>query len=180
MKFSKWMAILVVVTLTTTVSSSQEAPKPHPGGHIHKLGPPSKTLTVTIDGKTKQFTMAELEAMPQENVTVFDKKANRDMVWSGPSLTTVLAASGMSFSPETEHDIMHHYVMATGTDGYMAVFSAAELLEQFSGISSIVATKRDGQPLGSIGQFVLFNNQDKIPPRRISNHVTVDVRVAGH
>jgi len=174
------IAVFVLYALTAFALPAQEAPKPHPGGHIHKLGPPSTTLTVTLDGKAKQFTMADLQALPQQDVTVFDKKANRDMVWSGPSVATVLAACGLPFSADTEHNIMHHYVVATGTDGYMVVFSAAELIQDFSGISSIIALKRDGQPLGPIGQFVLFNNQDKIPPRRVSNLVTLDVKLAAN
>ena len=157
----------------------QDAMKPHPGGHMHKLGAASTTLTVTIDGRAKQFTLAELAAMPQEDVTVFDKKANRNMVWSGPSVAAVLSACGMPFSQETEHDILHRYAAASGTDGYMVVFSAGELMEAFSGISNIVAIKRDGQPLGSIGQFALFNNQDKMPARHVSNLVALEVKTIG-
>lgn len=180
MKFTKLTAVFVVSIVMSLVAGAQEMPKPHPGGHIHKLGLPSTTLTVTIDGKAKQFTMADLAALPQQDVTVFDKKAKHDMVWSGPSLATVFAACGMPFSQASEHDILHHYVIATGTDGYMVVSSAGELIEAFSGVSSIVAIKRDGQALGPIGQFALFNNQDKMPARHISNLATLDVREAAH
>ncbi len=181
MKATKWIAIVVIAAGTTLVSGAQDAAaKPHPDGHVHKLGPASTTLTVTVDGKAKQFTMADLQAMPQEDVTVFDKRAKRDMVWSGPSLATIFAASGMPFNAETEREILRKYVVATGTDGYMVVSSAGELIEAFSGISSIIAIKRDGQPLGPIGEFALFNNQDKMPARHVSNLVTLEVKTAGH
>ncbi|MDP9038611.1 MAG: hypothetical protein M3O02_04955 [Acidobacteriota bacterium] len=102
------------------------------------------------------------------------------MTWRGPSLTTLFAACGMPFSAETEHDLLHRYVVATGTDGYMVVSSAGELIEEFSGIKTIVAIRRDAQPLGQIGQFALFNNQDKMPARHVSNLVTLKVRMATH
>ena len=178
MRLMRWAGVLILGSLAGGMGGAQEMAKPHPGGHVHQLGTPSTTLTVTIDGKAKEFKMAELEALPQEDVTVFDKKAKRNMVWSGPSLATVFAACGMPFSPETEHDVLHHYVVATGTDGYSVVSSAGELIESFSGVSSLVAIRRDGQPLGSIGQFALFNNQDKMPARHVSNLTTLDVRMA--
>ncbi len=178
MQLKLCLAVLILFVSVLPGAVAQDTVKPHPDGHVHKLGAPSTTLTVTVDGKAKQFALTELEAMPQQDVTVFDKHANRDMVWSGPSLTVVLAACGMPFSHETERGVLQHYVIATGTDGYMVVSSAGELIEPFSGISNIIAIKRDGQPLGPIGQFVLFNKQDKMPARHVSNLVTLDIKTA--
>ncbi len=174
------VAVLLAASILATVALAQNMPKPHPDGHVHKLGAPSTTLTVTIDGKAKLFTLADLKAMPQQDVTVFDKKANRNMVWSGPSVSTVFAAAGLPFSHDSERDILHRYVVVTGSDGYMVVESAGELIEQFSGIANIVAIKRDGQPLGPIGEIALFNNGDKMPARHVSNLVVMDVRSAAY
>ena len=48
--------------------------------------PPSTSLTVTVDGKTTMFTVADLNAMPQDTVSVHNAHNNMDETYSGVPL----------------------------------------------------------------------------------------------
>jgi len=149
------------------------------GDHTHALGAVSTALSVIIDGKVKVFTLADLKALPQVNITVVDGKTKKDMVWTGPLLSDVAAACGLLDTSDTEHHLMHRYAVAYGTDGYAVVFSYAELLSNFHKGQTIIAIQRDGAPLpDTIGQFALFDSADIKTARRISNLASIEIRNA--
>lgn len=154
-------------------------PGKHPGDHTHEPGPVSTALSVIIDGKVKVFTLADLKALKQTDVTVVDGKTKKDMTWTGPLLSDVLAACGLLDTPDTEHHLLHRYLLAYGTDSYAVVYSMAEILDTFHKGQTIVAIQRDGAPLPqTIAQFTLFDSADIKTARRISNLSAIEVRNA--
>jgi len=65
----------------------------------------------------------------------------------------------------------------TGSDGYDAVFSYAELDPELGGELVLVAYARDGQPLGpSEGMARTVGGSDKRGSRLVSNVVRIEVR----
>jgi hypothetical protein len=177
--FTLTFALAPVCTLGATAQTP--TPAPMPGGHVghaHKLGAPSTTLTIVNDGKVKTFTLADLKAMPPVNITVKDGRTKKDMTWTGPLLSDVLAACGFAYNNETEHKLVHRYAVAYGTDGYAVVFSLPELIGLFHSGQTIVAIQRDGAPLTTIGQFTLYDSADIFTARRVSNFTSLEIRAA--
>jgi hypothetical protein len=174
----KLFALALLFATAATAQTTAAKPDPH-AGHTHNLGAASTTLTVINDGKVKTFTLAELKALPQVDITVKDGRTKKDMTWSGPLVSDVLAACGIEFNHETEHRLVHRYAVAYGTDGYAVVFSIAELYGVFHTGKTIVALQRDGAPLpATIGQFTLFDSADLMTARRVSNFASLEVRSA--
>jgi len=70
------------------------------------------------------------------------------------------------------------YVVATGKDGYKALFSWHELFNSPAGEGVIVALTKDGAPLGmDEGRLCLVSTRDERPgPRRIRYLSSVEVR----
>jgi hypothetical protein len=160
--------------LVVSASAAAQVPPQMPasdmhGGHTHKLGALSTTLTIVNDGKVNTFTLADLKAMPQTHITVKDGKAKRDLVWTGPLLSEVFAACGIVLDHVTEHRLVHRYAVAYGTDGYAVVFSIPELMSTFHNGQTIVAIERDGAPLTTIGLMTA---------RRVSNLSSIEIRTA--
>jgi hypothetical protein len=171
----------LALLLTLPLAAAQTPAPTIPGGHVghaHELGAQSTTLTIINDGKVKTFTLADLKAMPQVNITVKDGRTKKDMTWSGPLLSDVLAACGFAYNNETEHKLVHRYAVAYGTDGYAVVFSLPELIGLFHTGQTIVAIQRDGTPLTNIGQFTLFDSADIFTARRVSNFTALEIRAA--
>jgi hypothetical protein len=176
----KLTAALATLLMLSPIAAAAQTPA-MPGGHVghaHKLGAQSTTLTITNDGKVNTFTLADLKALPQVNITVKDGKTRKDMTWTGPLLSDVLAACGFAYNNQTEHKLVHRYAVAYGTDGYAVVFSIPELIGLFHTGQTIVAIQRDGAPLTTIGQFTLYDSADIFTARRVSNFTSLEIRAA--
>ena len=70
------------------------------------------------------------------------------------------------------------YIVATGNDGYKALFSWHELFNSPVGEGVLIALTKDGKPLGDgEGRLCLVSTRDERPgPRRIRYLSSVDVR----
>ena len=70
------------------------------------------------------------------------------------------------------------YIVATGKDGYRALFSWHELWNGPVGDGVMVVLEKDGKPLGADeGKLCLVSSKDERPgPRRIRYLASVDVR----
>jgi hypothetical protein len=79
---------------------------------------------------------------------------------------------------ELRGESMSCYVLATGTDGYSAVLSLAEVDPEFREGQVIVADSRDGKVLGKSGPYQLIVPDDKRPARWVHNLNSIAVQQA--
>ena len=128
--------------------------------------PPSKSVTITFQGRTTVLKIEDLIALPQVTVHVHNEHRNADEDYTGPLLSDVLAKAGLTATKETQPLILHSTVVATGTDHYYVIYSAAEIEPAFSHGQVIVAiTKNNGLPNTEGGAIELVNTTDTKPAR---------------
>ncbi len=137
------------------------------------LAPLSETLTVTVDGKARTFSIAELEAMPQKTVAIHNEHSGKDESYTGVLLTDVLAKCGVVFSKDTQKKFLHSTLRMTGTDQYFVIYSAAEVSSDLHSGDVIVATKLNGGTLGIDGKIRMVSSEDKKPARWVRNLASI-------
>lgn len=98
---------------------------------------------------------------------------NATETYSGVPLSTLLEKVNAPLGKELHGEAMALYLIATGSDGYSAVLSLAEVDPSFHEGQVIVADRRDGQPLGKSGPFQLIVSEDKRPARWVHNLVSI-------
>lgn len=144
--------------------------------HMNKAPiPPSQSLNIGYNGHVVHLTMQDLLKLPQTTVHVHNIHTSADETYSGPLLSEVLGRVGLAFSKETEPAILHSAVIATGTDHYYALFSAAELMPQFSRSQAIVAVMKGGLPDTAGGLIQIINTDGARPARWV--HGLMDLNV---
>ena len=137
--------------------------------------PPSRSLNVTFQGRLTTFKVDDLLALPQVTVHVHNAHRNTDETYAGPLLSDVLAKAGLVAGKETEPLILHSSVIATGTDHYFVLYSAAEVEPMFSRGQVIVAVMKSGLPDTEGGNIQLINTDGAKPARWV--HGLVDINV---
>jgi hypothetical protein len=161
-------ALLLVSSLTMAraQTGSQPAPAPHDQTgadhsgmqHMEKAPvPPSRALNVTYQGRVTTLSMQDLTNLPQTTVHVHNAHRNADEDYTGPLLSVVLERAGLTASKETEPLILHSGIVATGTDRYFVLYSAAEVMPSFSRSQVIVAVMKSGLPDSDGGLIQLIN-----------------------
>lgn len=133
--------------------------------HARQPVPPSHSLNITFQGRVTTLTPADLLALPQVTVHVHNAHRNTDETYTGPLLTDVLAKAGLVANKETEPLILHSSVIATGTDHYFVLYSAAEVEPMFSKSQVIVAVMKSGLPDTEGGNIQLINTDGARPAR---------------
>jgi len=155
------------------------APEPSP--------PPEPTVEVggAVDSPAS-YTVAELAARPATTmaVTYASGSGEQTRTYTGANLWSLLSDSGLQTDPSRRNDLNSRYVLATGSDGYRAVFSLGELDPSLGNRESLVAyaTVIDGQsqPLPeSDGPFRVTAPGDVKGGRYVSNLIRLDVRASG-
>lgn len=137
--------------------------------------PPSHSVNVTFQGPTITLKVEDLMAMPQVTVHVHNAHRDADETYSGPLLADVLARAGLVAGKETEPLILHSSVIATGTDHYFVLYSAAEVEPMFSRGKVIVAVMKAGLPDTEGGMIQLINTDAAKPARWV--HGLADINV---
>jgi hypothetical protein len=97
--------------------------------------------------------------------------------FTGVSLWTLLTDAGIVTDPTVKNDILNYYVLATGSDGYEAIFSLGELDPMFGGTGApdLIAYLQDGMPLGADGFARVVVPGDNFGGRYVSNLVSLQV-----
>jgi hypothetical protein len=96
--------------------------------------------------------------------------------FTGVSLLGVLNQSVIVTDPNVKNDILSKVVIATGTDGYQAVFSLGELLPNFGNQPDLLAyANTPGSPLGADGFARTVVPNDLKGGRYVSNLVSLEV-----
>jgi hypothetical protein len=152
MKRSTVAALLFALAPIAMPARAQTAMPP-----VHEDAKPfqrSTSLTVSFDGHTTTFSVADLLKLPQQTITAVDGHTGKPVTFSGPLVSDVLAKAGLVASAETHSLILHSSVIATGADGYFVLYSAAELEPMFHSGKSIVAVMQFDLPVPSGIQLV--------------------------
>jgi len=122
---------------------------------------------------------AALKAMPHVSVTIHNPHTNADESYSGVRLADLLSKLGAPLGNELHGVALDNYIIASGTDGYRAVFSLAEIDPAFHPGEVIVADTQDGKPLDEhSGPWKLVVTEDKRPARCVRNLTTIEVRTS--
>jgi hypothetical protein len=137
-------------------------------------------LTLIVNGKTNTIRAAELKGMSRKSVTVHNPHANADEKYEGVVLADLLTKYGAPLGKDLRGPALASYVVATGSDGYKAVYSLAELDPSFHPGDVIVADTMDGKPLDAhSGPLRLVSTEDTRPARGVRNLVSIEVKRTG-
>jgi hypothetical protein len=140
--------------------------------------PLSTSLTLTVDGKTTKFSLADLKTMPQKTVKVHNEHNNMDETYSGVLVSDLLAKADFVVN-KTNHDkIIRSYIKAMGTDKYWVVYAAIEVEPSEHAGDVIVASSMDGKGLGADGNLKLISTEDKKPQRWVRNLTAIALTTA--
>jgi hypothetical protein len=124
-----------------------------------------------------EMTAEVLKGLSRKTVTVHNPHANADETYEGVALSDVLARYGAPLGNDLRGKALAYYVVATGSDGYKAVYSLAEVDPSFHPGDVIVADTMDGKPLDAhSGPLRLVATEDKRPARGVRNLVSIEVK----
>jgi hypothetical protein len=154
------------------------APTESMAEHAKAPAPPSTSLTLTIDGKATTFSVADLQAMPQTTVTVFNEHMKAEETYTGVPLGDLLAKNGFPVDRTTHRKMLRSYLVAEGSDKYWVLYSVTEIEPSEHNVNVIVATSMGGKPLGDDGQLKLIDSADKKPQRWVRNLSAITVKSA--
>jgi hypothetical protein len=125
------------------------------------------------------LSVADLKAIPQTTVTVHNEHTKADETYSGVRVADLLAKMGAPLGPKLRGAALGAYLVATGSDGYVAVVALAEADPTFHSGEVIVAVSMNGQPLDEhSGPFKLVVTEDKRPARWVRNLVSLELKSA--
>ena len=152
----------------------------HGGGmdmpHEKPPVPPSKSLNVTFEGHTITLSIKDLLSMPQTTVHVHNAHRNTDETYSGPLLADVLDKAGLHGTREFEPIILHSNIVATATDHYFVIYSAAEVEPGFNTGKVIVAVMKSDLPDTEGGLIQIINTTDAKPARWVHGLSQISVK----
>jgi DMSO/TMAO reductase YedYZ molybdopterin-dependent catalytic subunit len=143
------------------------------------------TQLVAIGGAVDRpgsISLAELRALPSVTQTVqYGMSATRQTrTFTGADLWSLLDSRGIKTDAAVKSDLLRKYVVATGSDGYRAAFSLAELKPDFGNRGSLVAYAEliDGAPVAfrGLGDVRVTAPGDMRGGRYVSSLVRLDVR----
>jgi hypothetical protein len=175
----------LAAVLLLALSSPLLAKNPEPMAPAKAPVPPSHSVNITFEGRLTTLKVDDLLALPQVTVHVHNAHRNNDETYTGPLLSDVLARAGLVASKETEPLILHSGIIATGTDHYFVLYSAAEIEPMFSTGQVIVAVMKSGLPNTECGNLQLINTDGARPARWVRglsdiNVMTVAVAATQH
>jgi hypothetical protein len=119
----------------------------------------------------------ELKGMARKTVTVHNAHANADETYEGVELADLLTKYGAPMGKELRGGALGYYLVATGADGYKAVFSLAEVDPSFHPGDVLVVDTINGKALDArTGPLRLVATEDKRPARGVRNLVSLEVK----
>jgi hypothetical protein len=122
------------------------------------------------------LSVTDLLNLPQ--VTVQVHNAHRGGIpetYTGPLLSTVLAKISFVANRQTQPLILHSVVIATGTDHYYVLYSAAEVEPSFSLSKVLVAVMKNGLPDSEGGDIELINTDGAKPARWVQGLIGLSI-----
>jgi hypothetical protein len=126
-----------------------------------------------------KLKIADLKAMPRTTVTVHNEHSKADETYTGVRLADVLAKMDAPLGHDLRGVALSGYIVAAGSDGYVAVIALAEVDPSFHSGEVIVADTMNGQTLDpKSGPFKLVVTEDKRPARWVRNLVSIELKSA--
>jgi hypothetical protein len=131
-----------------TQSQSQAQAQTQPrSGSTTSTSAQSTTLLVTgAVAQDLHLSLDDLRKMPRKSVSTRDHDGQMHQ-YDGVPIGAALAKAGVPQGAALRGKSMALTVVAEGTDGYRAVFSVAELDDDFAAESVLIVDSSDGQPL---------------------------------
>ncbi|HEY2069445.1 MAG TPA: molybdopterin-dependent oxidoreductase [Rhizomicrobium sp.] len=116
------------------------------------LATPALADGITLTGAVQHpgtFTMAELRALPEIDVTVnqLTDKGSFAGKFHGVPLWTLVNSAMFVNGPERNSILRHAILVSSSADGYGAVVSLGEIHPKLGNGQVILATEENGQPL---------------------------------
>ncbi len=150
-------------------------------GHVPYLaGPGGVSSRFTVSGQVFSPLSYDETSLPGtlavSTVTV-NTQPLAGTIFTGISLWSLLNQSGINADPNVKNDILGKYVIATGSDGYQAVFSLGELSPSFGNQADLLAyANTPGYPLTADGfaRIVVPGDLAKAG-RYVSNLISLEV-----
>lgn len=133
-------------------------------------------LLISFGSRTAEWTQAALAALPHTTVTVYNEHARANQSYSGVPLMDLLARVGVPTDPHGKQ--LRLYLEAVGSDGYIAVYSMAEVNPALHNATVIVADSLEGKPIAAEGPFKLISTADRRPARWVRNLAAIRVLTA--
>jgi hypothetical protein len=142
---------------------------------------PVADLRVSTYAKSESLKLkvADLKALPRTTVSVHNEHSKADETYTGVRLADLLAKMEAPLGHDLRGVALSGYIVATGSDGYVAVIALAEADPSFHSGEVIVADSMNGQPLDEkSGPFKLVVTEDKRPARWVRNLVSIELKSA--
>lgn len=116
------------------------APAPEPPAEPDPVPAPTVKLEGAVDRPTC-YTAADPAARTPvtQTVTYASGSASQTRTYTGADLWALLSDAGVQSDGARKNDLLNRYVIATGADGYRAVFSLGELSPDFGSRANILA-----------------------------------------
>jgi len=138
-------AWLLVAALLMPVAGAQQSSVADPltVGAVPSVvvtGAVSQPLTLTVEA---------VRAFPAQTITLESTAAGKvtKHSFTGALLTDVLKSARPTFRSEIKNDSLRYTLLASGRDGYAALFSWGELDPDFGNRGVLIAYQQDGQAL---------------------------------
>lgn len=134
---------------------------------------PSTSFTVSgAVSQSMSFDLQALQNLPLAKISY----TSGGSTYLGVSFYDLLTVTvGVPLNATIKNDILNRYVVATGSDGYSAIFSLGELSPSFGGEPAIVAYSVNGVPLSTDGFARIVTPEDNLHGRWVSNLVSLQV-----
>jgi hypothetical protein len=171
------VAALLVGFPGVTSPRAPQAPK----SAAAPAAPPSDALHISAYTSQQKLDLkpADFKALPHISVTVHNEHSNADETYSGVRVADMLAKVDAPLGHDLRGPALGAYIVATGTDKYVAVLALAEVDTTFHSGEVIVADSMNGQPLDEkSGAFKLVVTEDKRPARWVRNLVSLELKTA--
>jgi hypothetical protein len=141
-----------------------------------------RAQTVTVGGAVPQpYTLTDsvLATLPHVKVRAADH-GQAEATYDGVTLREVVARAGAPTGVAMRGPALATYVLCTASDGYHVVFALAELDSAFTDRTIVVATRKNGQPLGDReGPVRIVVPGDQRPARWLRMLTAITIEKAG-
>jgi hypothetical protein len=134
---------------------------------------PVGPLKVSFGNKSAEWTAGTLASLPHKTLTVYNEHAKKNETYTGVALIDLLTRLGVPEKPHGKE--FRLYLEAEGADGYVVVYSVAEVTPDVHDATVIVADTLDGKPIGDDGPLKLVATGEKRPARWVRNLTAVRV-----
>lgn len=122
-----------------------------------------------------ELKLEDLSAFKQITQKVKDRDG-KEHEFGGVALVDILSKAGVTLGAQLRGENLVKYVLLTAADGYEVIYALAEIDPEFTDQVVLLATQKDGKPLGAgEGPLRIVAPKDKKPARWIRELRSVKV-----